>query len=132
MFLPVMANKNIFVYKFFLLLNISDFGLFFWWKLQAPPPLSSRKIHPLFPSNAPLKIKILWSPPLLEHLVGGSISMNELYLNLKMMTQFHMTTIIEKLQDMSRNKHLLISEVEKNARLPQMPKVTASTLRYFR
>ena len=58
--------------------------------------------------------------------------MNELYLNLKMMTQFHMTTIIEKLQDMSRNKHLLISEVEKNARLPQMPKVTASTLRYFR
>ena len=42
-----------------------------------------------------------------------------------------MSTIIKKLQDMSRNRRFLISEVEKIARLPQMPKVTASTLRYF-
>ena len=42
-----------------------------------------------------------------------------------------MTTIVKKLQDLSRNRHFLISEVEKNARLPQMPKVTASTLRYI-
>ena len=61
MFLPVMTGKNIFVCKFFLSLTISDF---------------SRKIHPLFPSNAPLKTKILWSPPLFEDLVGRSVSMN--------------------------------------------------------
>ena len=47
------------------------------------------------------------------------------------MTQFDMTAIIKKLQDMSQNRHFFISEVEKNARLPKMPKVTASTLRYF-
>ena len=47
------------------------------------------------------------------------------------MTQFDMTTVIKKLQDMSRNRHFLMSEAEKNARLPQMPKVTASTFRYF-
>ena len=47
------------------------------------------------------------------------------------MTQFDMTTIIKKLQDMSRNRHFLISEVEKNARLPQMPKATESTRGYF-
>ena len=47
------------------------------------------------------------------------------------MTQVHMSTIIKKLQDMSRNRRFLISEVEKIARLPQMPKVTASTLTYF-
>ena len=41
-----------------------------------------------------------------------------------------MSTIIKKLQDMSRNRRFLISEVEKIARLPQMPKVTASTLTY--
>ena len=38
---------------------------------------------------------------------------------------------VKKLQDMSRNRRFLINEVEKIARLPQMPKVTASTLRYF-
>ena len=55
----------------------------------------------------------------------------ELYLDLNIMTQFDMTTTIKKLQDMSQNRHFFISEVEKNARLPKMPKVTASTLRYF-
>ena len=29
------------------------------------------------------------------------------------MAQFNMTTIIKKLQDLSRNRHFLISEVEK-------------------
>ena len=47
------------------------------------------------------------------------------------MTQFDVSTIIKKLQDMSRNRHFLISEVEKITRLSQIPKVTASTLRYF-
>ena len=47
------------------------------------------------------------------------------------MTQFDMSTIIKKLQDMSRNGRFLISEVEKIARLPQIPKVTESTLGYF-
>ena len=47
------------------------------------------------------------------------------------MTQFDMTTITKKLQVMSRNRHFLMSEVEKNATLPQMPKVTASAFRYF-
>ena len=42
-----------------------------------------------------------------------------------------MSTIIKKLQDMSRNGRFLISEVEKIARLPQIPKVTESTLGYF-
>ena len=32
-----MTEKNIFAYKLFLLLNISDFNLFFMWKLQLPP-----------------------------------------------------------------------------------------------
>ena len=37
------------------------------------------------------------------------------------MTQFDMTTIIKKLQDVSRNRHFLISEVENNAKLlPQI------------
>ena len=33
----VKTGKNIFAYKLFLLLNISDFNLFFMWKLQPPP-----------------------------------------------------------------------------------------------
>ena len=47
------------------------------------------------------------------------------------MAQFDMSTIIKKLQDMIRNGRFLISEVEKIAKLPQIPKVTESTLRYF-
>ena len=37
----VMTEKNIFVYKLFLSLNISNFSLFFMWKFQ-PPPLWRR------------------------------------------------------------------------------------------
>ena len=32
----VMTGKNIFAYKLYLSLNISDFNLFFMWKLQPP------------------------------------------------------------------------------------------------
>ena len=39
------------------------------WKLLPPPP--SEKIHPLFPSNHPLKAEVLSSPSF-ENLVGGS------------------------------------------------------------
>ena len=57
-----MTEKNSFVYKLFLLLNISDFSLFLC-KTGTPP----RKTLP------PLKIEILSSPPpLFENLVGGS------------------------------------------------------------
>ena len=55
-----MTKKNIFVYKRFLLLNILDFS-WFLCKSCNPP----EKSHPLFPSNPPLKIEILSSPPLL-------------------------------------------------------------------
>ena len=48
--LLVMTEKNIFAYRLFLL-NISDFILFFMWKLQPLP----EKSHPLFPSNSSLK-----------------------------------------------------------------------------
>ena len=57
-----MPQKNIFVYKLFLLLNISDFSLFFIQKLHPP-----EKSHPLpFPSNPPLKMGILSRPPFLK------------------------------------------------------------------
>ena len=55
-----MKEKNIFAYKLFLSLNISDFNLIFMWQLQPPPP---EKSHPLFPSNPALKGKVLSSPP---------------------------------------------------------------------
>ena len=70
-----MADKNIFVYKYLLPLNISDFSLFFMYKLH-PPPTHPHKNHPLFLSTAPLKGKILFSPQLFENLVGDSIIMN--------------------------------------------------------
>ena len=38
-----MTEKTIFVYKLFLSLNISDFGLFFMQKLHPSPP---EKSHP--------------------------------------------------------------------------------------
>ena len=46
----VMTEKNIFAYKRFLLLNISDFNFFFYVKI-APRPLPSEKSRPLFLSN---------------------------------------------------------------------------------
>ena len=58
----VMTEKNIFAYKLFLSLNISDCNLFFMWKLQ--PPL--KKVAPLFPSNPPLKVEVLSSSPFLK------------------------------------------------------------------
>ena len=62
-----MKEKNIFAYKHFLSLNISDFSLFFLWKLQ--PPL--KKVTPLsqqHPSKSWCPVKSL----LFENLVGGS------------------------------------------------------------
>ena len=49
-----MTEKNIFVYKLFLLLNISDFSLFFNVKNATPG-----NGHLLFSSNPLLKIEIL-------------------------------------------------------------------------
>ena len=46
----VVTEKNIFAYKLFLLLNISDFNIFFYVKI-APPPLPPEKSHPLFLSK---------------------------------------------------------------------------------
>ena len=63
----VMIEKNIFAYKLFLSLNISDFNLFLMWKLQPP-----EKSHPPLSQQNPSKS---WSPvklPLFENLVGGS------------------------------------------------------------
>ena len=54
-----MTEKNIFAYKPFLSLNISDSNLFFMWQLQLP----LKKVAPLFPSNLPLKVQVLSSPP---------------------------------------------------------------------
>ena len=42
-----------------MLLNISDFSLFFYVKTATP----LKKVTPLFPGNPTLKIKILSSPP---------------------------------------------------------------------
>ena len=57
----VITKENIFAYKLFLSLNISDFNLFFMWKLQPPwkksPPLSQQP---------PLKVEVLSSPPLFK------------------------------------------------------------------
>ena len=66
--LLVMTEKNIFVYTLFLLLNISDFSLFFIQKLH---PL--KKVTFSFQAT-PLKIEILPSPPpiFLENLVGSA------------------------------------------------------------
>ena len=50
-----MTKKNIFVYKLFLSLNISNFSLFFVSKLQPLP----EKGHPFFPSNPPLKTQLM-------------------------------------------------------------------------
>ena len=58
-----MTEENIFAYKLYLSLNISDFNLFFMWKLQPPPP---EKSYPLFPNNPPLKVEVLSSPLFLK------------------------------------------------------------------
>ena len=52
-----MTEKNIFAYKLFLSLNISDFNL-------QPSPL--KKGTPSFPATPPLKVEVLSSPPPLK------------------------------------------------------------------
>ena len=42
-----MTEKNIFTYKLFLLLNVSDFNLFFKWQLLPSP----EKSYPSFPAT---------------------------------------------------------------------------------
>ena len=61
----VMTEKNIFAYTRFLSLNIWDFN-WFVWKLHHHP---LKKVTP-FPSNSPLKVEVLSTPPF-EYLVGG-------------------------------------------------------------
>ena len=56
-----MREKNIFAYKLFLLLNLSDLNLFFMSKLQPTPP---RKNSPPLSQQPPLKVEVLSSPPL--------------------------------------------------------------------
>ena len=58
----VMTKKNIFAYKLFLSLSISDFNLCD----NCTPPLPSEKNHPLFPYNSPLKVEVLSSPSFLK------------------------------------------------------------------
>ena len=50
-------------------LSILDFSLFFMQKLQHP----TENGHPVFLSNATLKIEVQSSPPLFENLVRGSV-----------------------------------------------------------
>ena len=54
----VMTEKNIFAYKLFLSLNISDFNF-----LCENCNSSWKKSPPLFPSYPPLKVEVLSSPP---------------------------------------------------------------------
>ena len=63
-----MTEKNIFVYKTFLSLNILDFSLFFIQKLQSLP----QKVTPSFPA-APSKNRdpVKPPPPHLQNLVGA-------------------------------------------------------------
>ena len=51
-----MTKKNNFAHKLLLSLNVSDFNLFFMWKLQP-------SLHPPVKSNPPLKVEVLPSPP---------------------------------------------------------------------
>ena len=63
-----MAEKNIFVYKLSLLLNISDFSLFFMYKTATLP----EKGHPSFAVSPSKNWEPLKSPPFFfENLVGG-------------------------------------------------------------
>ena len=64
-----MAEKNIFAYKPFLSLNISDFNLFLSENCNP-----HEKSHPYFPAIPPVKVEVLSSPPppFFENLIGGS------------------------------------------------------------
>ena len=66
-----MTEKNIFAYKLFLSLNISDFNLFLCENCNPPekaPPLSQQP---------PLKVEVLSSPPFFENLVGVELKISE-------------------------------------------------------
>ena len=65
----VITERNIFAYKLFLSLNISDF--IFYVKI-ANPPCPLKKVTLLLPSNPLLKVEVLPSPAIFEILVGGS------------------------------------------------------------
>ena len=54
-----MKEKNIFAYKLFLLLNISDFNLFLCENCNPPIPPS----NPPLSQQPPLKVEVLSSPP---------------------------------------------------------------------
>ena len=67
----VMTEKNIFAYKLFLSLNISNFNLFFMQKLQT----FLKKVAPSFPAT-PLKKLRSCQVPLFQNLVGGSLCLS--------------------------------------------------------
>ena len=47
----VVTEKNIFAYKLFLLLNISDFNFFFYVKIAPPLPSPLKKVIPSFSAS---------------------------------------------------------------------------------
>ena len=60
----VMTEKNIFAYKLFVSINISDFTLYFMWQMQPPPhPHPPEKSHPPLSQQPPSKS---WGPVLLK------------------------------------------------------------------
>ena len=61
----VMTEKNRFVSKLFLSLNISDIVYLLCKNCTTPPP-PLEKVTPLFPINPPLKIIVLSKPPFLK------------------------------------------------------------------
>ena len=54
-----------------LVIKYLRFEFIFYVKSAPPPTPSPEKGHPHFPSNLPVKVEILSSPPLFENL-GGS------------------------------------------------------------
>ena len=65
-----MTEKNIFAYKLFLSLSISDFSLFFMWKFN-PPPTPPKKKSPLLSQQPPLKLRSCQAPrPFLKIWLG--------------------------------------------------------------
>ena len=56
-------------------------------------------------------------PPVESEGAGACAHYYKVYLNLKIMTQFDMSTTIKKLQGLSRNRRFLISQAEKISRL---------------
>ena len=64
-----MTEKNIFAYKLFLSLNISDFSLFFFVKITTCP---WKKLPPSFPATLSQSWDPVKHPLFFENLVGGS------------------------------------------------------------